>query len=221
MAFGRQFRTTRADNRLRPDYVASLNKKLEFLPHRLAQQRAEEQHQDQVNYQNRSLIQAQSQFKRQMAMQEREQQAAMGLEAGKAGLGFALKKGGKNLGSYLSPGGPSASATTFSPRPGGMGGMAAGSGVTGVAKPGGLFSGFGALKESANKYLGHLNLGNTVGSGLLGFGAGSLLGGDNKLKKFAVGAGAAGLASLFGGGGGSAAEKITSGLFGGLGGLFS
>ena len=238
MAYGRQFQTTRSDNRLRPDYTAALNAKLRYLPERLAQQAAERKHQDTLAYQQRQFRQSERQFsdsqamiRKQNAMREREQEAGMGLEAAKAGMGFAMK-GGQNLKQRLS----GADAELVK---GGMGGFMMGGGgyqgpdaggISGNAgAPRGLFSSMSAkvgeyaspLKDAASKYLGHLTMGNTIGSGLVGFGAGRLFGGKSKLKKFGVGAAAGGLMSLFSGGtGGGAKDALTGSLFGGLGGLF-
>ena len=222
MAYGRQFQTTRADTRLRPDYTAALNRKLQYLPQRLAQQQAEKQHEENLDLRERQFAQSESQFgeqqklkRRQMAAAERAEEAGMGLEAAKAGMGFSMRDnmplkdrlGGGSVPPATAPSGWIPGAT---PEGGGKG----------------LFSNIGKagtfLKDSASKYLGNLTLGNTVGAGLTGFGASRLFGGDNKFKKFGIGAAAGGLMSLFGGGGaGTGAEDfVTGGLFGGIGGLF-
>ena len=234
MAYGRQFQTTRNDPRLRPDYTAALNQKLKYLPARLQQQQNEQQHQDDLAFRERTFAQSSSQFKdsqqlrrRQMEQTERAQEAGMGLEAAKAGMGMAMK-GGMNLKDKLgsmpafgSGGGGATAPSGWTP--------GTGTGTGGVAK-GGLFSQLGSmagkagnfLKDSASKYLGGLTMGNSIGAGLTGFGAGRLLGGDNKLKKFGLGAAAGGLMSLFGGGGSGSggSDFITGSLFGGIGGLF-
>jgi hypothetical protein len=217
MAYGRQYQSTRNDRRLRPDYTAALNAKLQFLPQRLEQQRAEQRHQDDLAFREKSFAQSERQFgdsqamiRRQNAMREREQEVGMGLEAAKAGMGMAMR-GGATLQSKF--GGSVVPAT-------------APSGWTPGAKTGGggLFAKAGSaispLKDAASKYLGHMTMGNTLGAGLIGFGAGRMFGGKNKLKKFGVGAAAGGLMGLFSGSGNTWKDAATGGLFGGLGGLF-
>lgn len=230
MAYGRQFRTTRADNRLRPDYTAALNEKLKFLPQRMEQQANEQRHQDSLAMDERRLAQANRQFQqsqqmqqKQYAQREREQEVGMGLEAAKAGLGYSMS-GGSTLRERLGSGAlkPATAPSGWTP--------GTGTGTGGAAK-GGLFSGIGSslkrpfkpVTNFVGKHFGHLTVGNTIGAGLLGFGAGKLFGGKSKVKKFGIGAAAGGLASLFGGGGaagGGGKDFITGSLFGGLGGLF-
>ena len=53
----------------------------------------------------------------------------------------------------------------------------------------------------------------------MGFGGGAVLGGKNKFKRAAIGAGIGGLASYFGSGG-NWYSAAGGGLIGGLGGLF-
>lgn len=65
--------------------------------------------------------------------------------------------------------------------------------------------------------IGDMKVGNIASGGLIGFGA-SRFGGDNKMKKMALGAGAGALANMFLGGG-TLGESAFSGLIGGLSGL--
>ena len=62
-----------------------------------------------------------------------------------------------------------------------------------------------------------MNLGAAAGGGLIGAGAGQILGGKNKVKKGMIGLGVGGLAGLLGGGNWSSA--LGGGLIGGLGSL--
>jgi hypothetical protein len=91
--------------------------------------------------------------------------------------------------------------------------------ATGPGTSGGV-AGFGSNLFGTGAGLG---LGS-LGSGLAGFGAANLFGGDNKLKNLAIGAGAGALTNLFTGGGigpmGGLLDAGIGGLFGGLGSLF-
>ena len=64
-----------------------------------------------------------------------------------------------------------------------------------------------------------LNIGASLAGGVMGFGAGKLLGGKNKMKSSLIGAGVGGLASYLGGGG-NVGSAFGGALLGGLGGLF-
>jgi hypothetical protein len=64
-----------------------------------------------------------------------------------------------------------------------------------------------------------LDIGASIAGGAMGFGAGKMFGGRNKLKSSLIGAGVGGLASYLGGGQ-SLSSSFGGALLGGLGGLF-
>lgn len=195
--------------RLRPNQLAAMRARLRLLPQQLAAEQERRFHEENIAQQQAQLdFEKQAQkanqklAKKQMKQEKRQEETAAGMQAGTLGLNLAQRGGGsitdmsRGIKSLFS--GKSVEAANLAPQT-----------ATGGA---GLLS--------------NMSLGNTVGSGLVGFGTGKLLGGKNKFLKSLTGAAAGGLLGLLGGGGSAAggsalAKSVTGGLFGGLGGLFS
>ena len=137
----------------------------------------------------------QTQAERAEDLRKSSEQKQMGVQAG--GLGFNLLSG--KMGSGITVGG-------LLDKAGGLRSWLLGDKNPPTAAP-----------RTGGAY--NLNLGAMAGGGLMGFGAGQAFGGDNKVKKTAIGAGVGGLAGLLGSSGdwGSA---LGGGLLGGLGSLF-
>ena len=126
-------------------------------------------------------------------MANRASQVGMGLAAGKMGMNIGMTSGGKTLGD--------------------LGRAVSTSGIPGT-------SGFG---PKSGGWSDKVDLGSMVGGGLMGYGAGQLIGGKSKIKKAGVGMLAGGLMGMLGGpkGGGMNWGSIFSGGIGGaFGGLF-
>ena len=225
--YGSQYRGVRGarPRQLMPDQVAALNTQLQYLPERMAQQQAEQQHQETMDYNYKSLAQAQNIFNKNYALQKKtaeqaqnQAQATMGLSAGTLGLNAAMSGAGsttladKYPGTFAGKFDASADAKQLNKSI-----YSTTSGVSGNTTPGTT-----GILSSAKAVLGNLSLGNTIGAGLMGFGASNIakgLGVKNKFLGSAIGAGIGGLSSLFTGGGNSTANVISGSIFGGLGGL--
>ena len=235
MAYGRQYQGVRQDYRLGPDQITDLNTRLQYLPERIAQQKAEEQAAAQLKYQYTSLAQQKKIASQQAAQSERENQAALGLEVGKLGLNVATNPGAlKPISGAIKPLISGSKSGVANATGGGRNAMGA-NWTTGVSEvpnesgsntgSGGFFGGLSKLGGSVKGVLDNMNFSNTIGSGLAGYGLSKMIGGDNKWKKFGVGAAAGGLMGLFTGGGSGWADSLKGGsigsIFGGLGGLFS
>lgn len=211
MALG-QLARVRRDKRLAPNQLAALNERLKMLPDIIAQ-RQEREIMDQQERQARKQRQL---VKDQMAQQEKEEKAALGLKAATAGGqlllggGSAGKLGSKTFGDVAgSIGGKVKSMFGGAHTPVKYEAGYTGPGMTKSTGP------WGAIKGAA----GRQTLGSTLGAGLVGFGAGQLLGGDKPWKRALFGAGAGLLSNLFtGAGGGGWGGLASGGLFGGLGG---
>ena len=176
-------------------------------------EREAEMREKQLAMERARMMQEQKWNKRQFDLAETQGKAQMGLQAadwgtkaltsdiGKMSYGEAWDKGKKKLMDAVGYGGGGTPLpqTTNVPGTGGM------------TQP--------QLKQPG--FWSNVTLGNTLGAGLLGFGAGNLapaMGIKNKWMKGGVGALAGGLGSLFTGGGPIGAGL--GALFGGLGGMF-
>lgn len=190
---------------MRRNQVAELNARQAYLPQLIANQQratelerqkeldAEQQRQFRANFrlQRRGQNASQRMQREQLDQQESEQRVGMGLEGIKLGSTVA-----QTFGRSTGPIG-----SLFSKSPSGAGGVG------------------GSTTHSPN-LISNMSVGSAVGSGLAGFGAGSMFGGKKKspIKRAAFGAAAGGLLGLLGGG---KAGGIGGSLFGGLGGGLS
>lgn len=244
MAYGptRQGGAIRKDPRFGASQVEELNQRLLRIP----QHYAAEQDQKLVDAKLKNLEYEREVMKKQAQVSEKEERTALGLEVLKTGMPLVKSFGDKKLfgggdsartnvsgastagysgtkvggpfsvtGKTQMPMGP-ASFTADSPR---FGGRQAYGGASLAVEPRQTSKGgamWGDLKSS-------LSWGNTLGAGLIGFGAGGLAGGfmkkKNKWLSAGIGAGAGLLSSWMGGSQGWG--LASGGFFGGLGGLAS
>lgn len=148
------------------------------------------------------LAEEKRQYKKNLALERRSGEVELGMTAAKAGHG-ALASG---LGGF--------GDVTFNS-------FFGSSGTAGGAKSGAVMAARTGTGGSWYSGLGDFKLSSGIGSGLVGFGAGKLLGGKNKLKKIGLGMGVGALAGMFGQGGFSLGGAMGGAAFGGLGGLLS
>lgn len=220
MIYGKQFRGTRQDYRMGRDQIEALNQKLRFLPERIAQQKAEQQHQDTLKLGYDQLAQARSQHADTMGMEKKRQKTMLGMEIGKTALQTSLNPIGRKTlkGAWK---GATDALGMKSPITG-RGGFAAN--VGGVHKMAGPAPStfMGKVGEGLGSVFNNMNLSNTLGAAGMGYGISQLMGDQPKWKKAALGAGAAGALNLFTGGEGGS-DLVSAGIgsiFGGLGSLF-
>jgi hypothetical protein len=238
-----QLARVRFDKRLAPNQTEALNARLARLP-QIIQQREQKKLTD---AQIKQMAAERTLAKKKLKQDQREGKATLGLEMLKTGgklalgaakggfAGYAGSKGGGTPTTLGSTGNRFAEINAnkqFADR-GVTGGaiMEQPKGFSTGAKYGAGFAGGGGAQPTGGagaggfggmmgKFGSSLTMGNTLGSGLAGFGASQLLGGEktSKLKRFGIGAGAGMLASFLGGGF-SGMGMAAGGLFGGLGGL--
>jgi len=180
---------------------ARLQARVSRLPQVLAQKNMREVQARDARFQEKQI----KMQKKTMAQRKREQEAALGLEAGKLGLNLAMSDlGGTTIGDI----GRSAQNAVGSAK--GM--LPGGTKPTPIEAP---KAGYTGVKG--------INVGGALASGLTGYGAGKLVGGKNKKKKAMYGAGAGALMGLLSGSkSGNAFGGMGAGLLaGGLGGYFS
>ena len=179
-----------------PRESAGLNARLRYLPGIMAQKKAGEQRAEDVAFRTKQFAfdtksqkQLQQHQKDALALENKAQRMSAGVSAANLGMGVANLQSSQGAG-----GGLSKSISQ----------------IPGASRLGSMFGSGGPI--------GSFTLGQGLSSGLAGFGA-SMFGGDSKLKKLGLGAGAGALMGLMGGAGG-----LTGGLggavFGGLGSLF-
>lgn len=188
-----QLRKVTGNKRLSSDPRAMLAAKISRLPQRMAQKQQSEIIKRDTAFQNKQIALQ----KKGATQRKREQEAAMGLEAGKLGVNLGMSDlGKKTIGD-----------------------------LTGDVKSLGNKVGIGSGKTPGIKPTGavnNFNVGGAISSGLTGYGVGKMVGGKNKVKKSAYGAGAGALMGLLSANkGGGMSGMLGGGLLGGLGGYFS
>jgi len=188
-----QLRKVTGNKRLSSDPRAMLAAKISRLPQRMAQKQQSEIIKRDTAFQNKQIALQ----KKGATQRKREQEAAMGLEAGKLGVNLGMSDlGKKTIGD-----------------------------LTGDVKSLGNKVGIGSDKTPGIKPTGavnNFNVGGAISSGLTGYGVGKMVGGKNKVKKSAYGAGAGALMGLLSANkGGGMSGMLGGGLLGGLGGYFS
>lgn len=190
-----QLRKVTGNRRLASDPRAMLQAKISNLPNRLQQRQQAEVIKRDTAFQGKQIALQ----KKSMTQRRREQEAAMGLEAGKLGVNLAMSDiGKKTVGSLF--GSAKNMASKVIP------------GVDPVSK----------VEQNKPGMVRDINLGGAISSGLTGYGVGKLVGGKNKAKKSLYGMGAGALMGLMSAGQGKGLSgMITGGLSGGAGGYFS
>lgn len=190
-----QLRKVTGNKRLTSDPRAMLQAKISRLPQRLAQKQQSEIIKRDTAFQNKQIALQ----KKGATQRKREQEAAMGLEAGKLGVNIGMSDLGKK---------------TVGDLTGGV--KALGNKVMGREKTPGI------QPTKPTGPVNNFNVGGAIASGLTGYGVGKMVGGKNKVKKSAYGAGAGALMGLLSANkGGGLGGLISGGLTGGLGGYFS
>ena len=189
-----QLRKVTGNRRLARDPRAGLQAKISNLPNRLQQRQQAEVIARDTKFQGKQIALQ----KKGMTQRKREQEAAMGLEAGKLGVNLAMSDiGKKTVGNMFGGAKDLASKATG-----------------GWVKP--------AATNTKPNMVRDINLGGAISSGLTGYGVGKLVGGKNKKKKSLYGMGAGALMGLMSSGQGKGLSgMITGGLSGGMGGYFS
>ena len=174
--------------RLRRNQIAELNARQALLPQIIANQRRQEdlQRQEALNVQNQANIDRsfgldKSRFAAEKSMFAKQQKAAK--RSAQVGAGIEAGKLGMSV---LNRFGGTTVDKALQSAPGGN----LGKGIGGA--------------------LGNVNVGSAIGGGLLGYGASQLVGGKNKFKKAAIGAGAGALGGFLSGGVGDHIGKINT-----------
>lgn len=171
---------------------ARLQAKIAGLPEVLAARQQRKNIARDTRFQNRQLALQKAAAKQ----RQREQQAAMGLDAAKLGLSVGMSDfGKKTIGDAFT----------------------AGKGVVNKIPGVNVNPKVSGLPSSVSNF----NIGGALASGLTGYGVGNLIGGKNKLKKGLYGAGSGALMGLLTAPKGGGLGGLLSGaLFGGAGGFF-
>jgi len=172
-----------------PRESAGLNARLRYLPGIMAQKKLKEQRSEDLAFREKQFSQSAQQAKDTLALENKAQRMSAGVSAANLGMGVANLQSSQGAG-----GGLSKSISQ----------------IPGASRLGSMFGSGGPI--------GSFTLGQGLSSGLAGFGA-SMFGGDSKLKKLGLGAGAGALMGLMGGAGGPTGG-LGGAVFGGLGSLF-
>lgn len=191
-----QLRKVTGNRRLTSDPRAILAAKISRLPQKMAQKQQSEIIKRDTAFQNKQIALQ----KKGATQRKREQEAAMGLEAGKLGVNLGMSDLGKK---------------TVGDLTGGVKSLGRKVGIGSDKTP-------GIKPTTATGPISNFNVGGAISSGLTGYGVGKMVGGKNKVKKSAYGAGAGALMGLLSANkGGGMSGMLGGGLLGGLGGYFS